>query len=108
MAYGITSESQLIDINTINEGCNKIDEAAIAYLDCANVLSDAASIMDINALSVEKKTMKPSIEELAAKIKQVKGNIGEFTNEIRNLASKIFQEQKMELEEYQRKESNKE
>ena len=39
MAYGITSEAQLIDIAQINRGCSQIDDAASKYTQVGNEVS---------------------------------------------------------------------
>ena len=55
----ITSESQIIDITTISNGCSIIEEAARDYATCSKKVKEAASICTDKALSVEKKSMLP-------------------------------------------------
>lgn len=96
----ITSESQLIDITTISNGCAIIEEAARDYTTCASKVNEAASICTDKALSVEKKSMQPSLQDLGASIGTIQGNIEFFTSQIRNVAMKIRTQQMIELEEY--------
>lgn len=97
----ITSESQVIDITTISNGCAIIEEAARDYTTCANKVNEAASICTDKALSVEKKSMQPSLQDLGASIGTIQGNIEFFTSQIRNVAMKIRTQQLNELAEYQ-------
>lgn len=96
----ITSESQIIDITTISNGCSIIEEAARDYSNCAKKVNEAAAICTDKALSVEKKSMQPSLEELGASIGTIQGNIEYFTSQIRNVAMQIQSKQLAELAEY--------
>ena len=96
----ITSESQIIDIVTISNGCSIIEEAARDYTTCANRVKEAADICSPEALAVEKKSMQPSLEELAASISTIEENVNTFTAQIRNVAQKIYARQWEELNAY--------
>lgn len=96
----ITSESQIIDITTISNGCSIIEEAARDYSNCSKKVNEAAAICTDKALSVEKKSMQPSLEELGASIGTIQGNIEYFTSQIRNVAMQIQSKQLAELAEY--------
>ena len=96
----ITSESQIIDITTISNGCSIIEEAARDYASCSKKVNEAASICTDKALAVEKKSMQPSLEELGASIGTIQGNIEYFTSQIRNVAMQIYNKQYAELAEY--------
>ena len=96
----ITSESQIIDITTISNGCSIIEEAARDYATCSKKVKEAASICTDKALSVEKKSMQPSLEELGESIASIQGNIEYFTSQIRNVAMQIQSKQYAELAEY--------
>ena len=96
----ITSESQIIDITTISNGCSIIEEAARDYATCSKKVKEAASICTDKALSVEKKSMQPSLEELGESISSIQGNIEYFTSQIRNVAMQIQSKQYAELAEY--------
>lgn len=97
----ITSESQIIDVSTISTGCSTIRSAAEDYVKCARHIKEAAQICTADALSVEKKSMQPSLEELAAAVETIKSNIYSFTYEIESVAVQIQTKQRQELAEYQ-------
>ena len=86
----ITSESQIIDITTISNGCSIIEEAARDYATCSKKVKEAASICTDKALSVEKKSMQPSLEELGESIGTIQGNIEYFTFRLVNCYCFVF------------------
>lgn len=96
----ITSESQMIDISTIDAGCKIIEEAARDYTTCAGKVKEAASICTSEALSVEKKSMQPALDDLGTSIETIESNILYFTSQIRNVAMQIHTQQYNELTEY--------
>lgn len=96
----ITSESQLIDITAIDNGCNIIESASEDYITCAKHIKNAAGSCSGEALAVEGKTMQPSLEELAAAVETIRDNIYSFTSEIRNVAMQIYTQQQAQLQEY--------
>lgn len=100
MAYGITSESQLIDTSTINAGCDIIDAAAYDFTTCGNAVKGAAYYCGKDAMAVDGKSMGPNVEELGTSISGVKDSITGVTTEIRNLASQVYNAQKAELDAY--------
>lgn len=100
MGYSITSESQLIDVETIRTGCATIENAATSFDDCAKKIEDAADICNINVLSVDKNTMQPVMYALADEIKNVRKLIVSFADDIRQVSNDILASQKRELEAY--------
>lgn len=100
MAYGITNESQMIDMVTINAGCDLIDLAADDFLNAGDIVIEASSICDKNAMSVDGKSMQPGIEELGTAIKEIQISITKLTNEIRSLALQVYSAQSAELQTY--------
>lgn len=101
MAYGITSESQMIDLGMINKGCDIIDEAAKDFTTSGNKVVSAGNTCNKDALSVDDKSMQPAIEELGETIKSLEGKVTSFTSQIRSLASQIYNTQFQELQAYQ-------
>ena len=99
MGY-ITSESQLIDVATINSGCDTIASAGIAFNECATEVESAADMCGVEVLSVEKKSMQPIIYELSDQIRQINGILESFANSIRGVASEIYAAQYAPLQEY--------
>ena len=96
----ITNESQLIDITAISNGCSIIEEAASDYTKCAKKVNEAAAICTDKALSVEKKSLQPSLEDLGQSIGTIQGNVEFFTSQVRNVAMQIYNKQYAELTEY--------
>ena len=64
----ITSRDQMIDTSTISKGCDIIDQAVQDYAKCAQYISNAASLCSSSALAVEKQSMQPVLEEIAASV----------------------------------------
>ena len=104
----ITSESQIIDVTAISNGCSVIEEAARDYTSSASKINEAASICTTEALSVEKKSMQPSLQELGAAIGTIENNILSFTSQIRNVAMQIQSKQLQELANYRAEQAAKE
>lgn len=98
--YGITSQSQMIDIGAINNGCTKIEAAAENFAKCAKLILEGSEICNENALSVDKTTMQPQLEADAQYIESMKAALTSFTTEVRNLAVQIYAEQESELATY--------
>ena len=96
----ITSESQIIDVITISNGCTIIEEAARDYMTCSEQVKDASFTCTAEALSVEKKSMQAPLEELAVSIGTIPSQIEMFTAQIRNAAMQIQSKQMAELEAY--------
>lgn len=96
----IRSESDIIDVVAISNGCTIIEEAAKDYTSCAKKVKDAADICSEKALSVEKKSMQPTIEELGVAIGTIEENVAYFTSQIRNVAQQVYAQQWDELNRY--------
>lgn len=101
MAYGITSDSQIIDIGTINKGCDQIDEAAKDFTTSGKKVVSAGSTCNKDALSVDDKSMQPALEELGEEIQALDGKVTDFTAQIRSIASQVYNAQVQELRAYQ-------
>ena len=98
--YNITSESQLIDITAITNGCTQIEAAAQYFEECAKKVFNASDMLDENALSVDKTTMQPQLDSDAEYIQSMKAAIESFTSEVRNVALQVYAEEQAELAEY--------
>lgn len=103
MTYGITSSSQIIDIEGIQAGVNKIKTTAEDFTTCGNTVNKAADTCDAKALEIEGKTMQPTIEELATNIKDLKASVDELADSILSAANTVYNTQCEELREYERK-----
>ena len=101
--YNITSESQLIDITAITNGCAQIEAAAQYFEECAKKVLDASDLCDEKALSVDKTTMQPQLDADAEYIQSMKAAIETFTLQVKNIALQVYSEQQMELADYKAK-----
>ena len=61
----ITNRNQIIDKETIFNGCNKLEEAFKDFTQCAKLVNEAAITCSPKALSVENSSMQPVLEDLA-------------------------------------------
>ena len=103
MAYGITSESQLIDLATRESAVEKIKSTAADFTNCASVVRDASSECNAEALSVEGATMQPTIDDLAEQIDSIKGSVEALAENILSVATEVYNAQSQELQAYQEK-----
>lgn len=101
MYYGITSESQIIDIASIQTAVESIKNAATDFSTCATGVSTAAGICDASALAIEGKTLQPTIEELAEGIQGLQSQVEELADSILAVANQVYNSQCIELREYQ-------
>ena len=98
--YNITSESQLIDVATITNGCAKIEAAAQKFIEAAQHIYAGSDICNEKALSVDKTTMQPQLDADAEYVKSMQQAICDFTLEIKNVALQVYAEQQTELADY--------
>lgn len=96
----ITSESQLIDLDTIKKGCSKITSAGDAFENCAREIESASDACSIDVLSVDNKTLQPIMLELADQIRKLKSELEGFSQSIQNVALEIYNQQYAQLQEY--------
>lgn len=98
--YGITSQSQIIDVSTISTGCSQLEAAAEKFSQCANIIETASSICDAKALAVEKTTMQPQLEADAQYIRSIGESIKSFAVAIRSVAAQVYAAQDNEYRNY--------
>ena len=103
MAYGITSESQLIDISAIRAAVEKIKSTAQDFTDCGNTVSEASSECNSEALEIEGMTMQPTMDDLAEQIKSIKNSVEEMADSILSVANQVYNAQNEELQAYKEK-----
>lgn len=103
MAYGITSKSQIIDINAISSGCNELRKAAEEFSSCGKLVSDAGGDCTADVLSVDDQSMEPVLESLGKSIKDVESTIVGYANSIESAANQVYNAQVAELAEYNRR-----
>lgn len=100
MAYGITSESQLIDVGTINSGCDQVIAAAEKFVLCANSIQNASNGCTTKALSVDNTTMQPQLTADAEYIKNLKEYVESQMEGLKGAAAQIYAAQLAELQAY--------
>lgn len=96
----ITSRDQMIDTAAISRGCDIIDQAAQDYAKCAKFIQDAAAICTADALAVQKKSMQPTLEELAEVVKKIPTDVENLTAKIRTAAMQVYTQQETEYNDY--------
>ena len=102
---GITSESQLIDINTIAAGCNSFISALEIFINGANRIVEAGSLCDGKALSIDGKTLQPEITEIGTQIGNLYNEYANCAQDVYNQAVRIYEQQVAELNEYYRQQA---
>lgn len=102
MAYGITSESQLIDIYTITNGINKYREVIEGFETCGNKVIAASETCNKEAMSVDNNSLQAEIEMLGTSIQNLKNELNAIADEVLMEAQMVRQKQYNELVEYQR------
>ena len=105
MAYGITSESQLIDIYTIMDGINKYRVAIEDFVASGKKVITASEICSADAMSVDNDTLQYPIESLGTEIQALKDQLNAIADEVLYEAQLVRQAQYNELLEYQRQQA---
>lgn len=85
-----SSASEKLDIESILAGCDAVDEEANHISEYANQLSGYSSQLDVNALSVNGKTMIGTAEECCDGINNVESEIIGTTAQIRAAAESVY------------------
>lgn len=88
--YSAVSASEDIDIDTINRGCDMIDEAAADFIKAGKKVENVASECGADALQVDGTTMVDSIENCANEIIEIEADIKNLTSQIREAALNKF------------------
>ena len=103
MGYGITSESQLIDVATIGSGCSAYISALDFYTDGGNQVVTAGQTCNAKALSVDGASFEQEITQYGQKIEQCRDIYAAAAQAVYDQAVSIYNEQVAELNEYRRK-----
>ena len=101
LRYGITSSSQMIDVEAIKQACVQIETAAADFTTASKKVEDAKSYCGKGALEVEGKTMEESFDQVSGDLSNVEKSIKDFTSSIVSTAQSIYYAQSQELAEYQ-------
>ena len=103
MAYGITSESQLIDVATIASGCQKIQEGA-QYLELgAQAFSELGAYCTADVMSVDGQTLEGNFAEAASQTSEIVSQVNSAAEAMYAEAVQVYNDQMAELQEYLRK-----
>ena len=97
--YSACSASEDLDIDTINAGCDIIDQAAADFVKAGKKVEEATDECGADALEVDGTTMIDSIENCANEIIGVEADIKSITQEIRNSALNKYNELQAQLNE---------
>lgn len=100
MAYGITSESQLMDIDAIRNGCVTYLETLDGFTEAGKAVYDSGNTCDKKALSVDDSSMQPVLNELGVLIAEQANKYAEAANTVYSQAVAIYNEQVAELNAY--------
>ncbi len=98
--YGITNSNQIIDKDKIISGCGKIDKEAQYFRKAAEVVDQASSILNRDALSVDKATMQSTVEDVADALRQFETAVNNATASIEGVASQVYRDQSSEYSAY--------
>ena len=105
MAYGITDDSQLIDIQTIMDGINKYRAAIDIFEKCGQTVINASETCNEEAMSVDNNSLQIEIETLGIEIKDLKKQLNIIADEMLTEAQMVRQKQYNELVEYKRQQA---
>ncbi len=100
MSYGITSESQLIDIDTIGNGVSAYITALNSLVEAAQEVANASDSCGETALSVDGKTLQPALYELAVAMSDDANKYAEAANGVYEQAVAVYNAQVAELNAY--------
>lgn len=105
MGYGITSESQIIDIKTIRNGVNQYCEAIKDFEICGRKVISASETCNADALSIDNSTLQYPIESLGEEIKSLKEQLNGIAEELLYEAESVYRAQYNELVEYRQQQA---
>ena len=106
--YGIKSSNQIIDVNQINLGCDRIDKEAVRFSSAAKLVDQASAVLNKDALSVDNATMQSTVDEVADALRNLEKMINQSMDSIRSTASTIYKNQRSEYNNYLQSEHEKE
>lgn len=101
MAYGITNESQIIDLNAIISGCNQYKEAISALDKSGSIIREAGETCNEKALSVDGKTLESTIIQIGTELERLKLTLQGYADQVISDATQVYNAQVAELKAYQ-------
>lgn len=106
MAYGITSESELIDYNSIRNGCVIYMNNLEKFQEAAQAVMEAGQICDKKALNINGESLQPVLFELAQAIANAANQYAECVNDVNSQAVNVYNSQVNELNAYFEQQAN--
>jgi len=100
MAYGITSSSQLVDLDTIRSGCEQFKEALEDFTVCGEAVIAAGETCSEKALSIDENSLEFSITDLGTEIKSLKDIYAAYADQLMAEATQVYNAQVNELNAY--------
>ena len=101
--YGITSEAQLIDYQTIRQGCQQYVDALSYFSEAGQQIIDAGNTCSKDAMSVDGASMQSIIVEIGELIMQIETEYSSYANQVYSDAVTVYNQQVAELNEYNRR-----
>ena len=96
----ITNKNQIIDKQTIFEGCNKLETAFTDFTQCAKYVNEAAITCSPKALSVGNSSMQPVLEDLADNFFSYEKSIHKVVEAIKNAVERQYNKEVTAYENY--------
>lgn len=97
---GITSKSQIIDVEAIKQGCAQLVEVASQFTTHARTLKEFAADIDTDALSVDKEGVYDNITAIAEEIAKFEGIVSSIASAIVVEAKQVYYDDQDELDDH--------
>jgi len=101
----ITSESQLIDVQTIYSGCNAFVSALEIFINGGNKIIEAGNTCSSKAISIDGKSLQPDIVEVGQQVGNLYNEFVNYAQAVSDQATQIYNQQVAELNEYRRQQA---
>lgn len=102
MGYGITSTSQIIDIDAIKNGCNQIKQYVADFEACGALVELAGENCTEKALAIDENTFQYSITGIGEEITKLNAGYVAIADQVMAEAQQVYNAQYAEYQEYQR------
>ena len=103
MGYGITSMSQVIDIDSIRKGCNQVKQYLTDFEACGALVVIAGDNCTEKALAIDENTFQYSITSIGEEITKLKAGYAAIADQVIDEATQVYNAQVTEYNEYQRR-----
>lgn len=96
----IKNKNEIIDKDTIFQGCNKLETAFKDFTQCAKLVDEASVTCSPQALSVENASMQPVLEEMADNLYTYEKKIQKVVEAIKTAVEKQYNKEVASYESY--------